>query len=108
MADHNHYDTLHLNPAASQAEIKQSYRRLVKLFHPDSNSETADHHQIVRINAAYEILSDPQKRQSYDQQLCVRLKATPKTRQQTRQQRTAAVQNNTTPRGKQDGMLMSN
>ncbi len=51
----NHYDTLKVNPSASQAEIKQAYRRLVKQFHPDTNQE-ADHDQIVRINAAYEVL----------------------------------------------------
>jgi len=37
------------------AEIKQAYRR-VKLFHPDGNQETANHEQIIRINAAYEVL----------------------------------------------------
>lgn len=65
----NHYDTLDVSPAASQAEIKQAYRRLVKLFHPDTNPETADLDRIVRINAAYEILGDAQSRQSYDLQL---------------------------------------
>lgn len=69
MADSNHYDTLQINPAATQAEIKQAYRRLVKLFHPDSNLKTANREQIIRINAAYEVLGDVQKRQSYDQQL---------------------------------------
>ena len=88
MADSNHYDTLHTHPAANQAEIKQAYRRLVKLFHPDSNQETADHEQIVRINAAYEILGDVQKRQSYDQQLADR-----KVVRREQQQRTAAARN---------------
>lgn len=87
MADSNHYDTLNLNPAATQAEIKQAYRRLVKLFHPDSNQETADHEQIIRINAAYEILGDAQSRQSYDRQTGDRSQVTPS----TRQQRTAAA-----------------
>lgn len=87
MADSNHYDTLHLNPAATQAEIKQAYRRLVKLFHPDTNQETANHEQIIRINAAYEVLGDSQNRQSYDRQLCDRSQVTPS----TRQQRTAAA-----------------
>jgi molecular chaperone DnaJ len=68
MANSNHYDTLKVNPSASQAEIKQAYRRLVKQFHPDSNQETADHEQIIRINAAYEVLGDTHSRQSYDQQ----------------------------------------
>ena len=65
----NHYQTLNVNPTATQAEIKQAYRRLVKLFHPDSKSKTAGHEEIVRLNAAYEILGDSQQRQSYDRQL---------------------------------------
>jgi len=44
---------------------------LVKLFHPDSNQETANHEQIIR-NAAYEVLRDATSRQSYDQELSVR------------------------------------
>ncbi|MDH6098081.1 J domain-containing protein [Anabaenopsis sp. FSS-46] len=66
---YNHYETLKVNANATQAEIKQSYRRLVKLFHPDSNQETADKEQIIRINAAYEVLRDSQNRRQYDQQL---------------------------------------
>jgi molecular chaperone DnaJ len=65
----NHYDTLEINPAASQAEIKQAYRRLAKQFHPDRNREISSHDRITRINAAYEILGDPHQRQSYDRQL---------------------------------------
>ncbi|MEG4047997.1 J domain-containing protein [Microcoleus sp. Pol17_C1] len=65
----NHYKTLKISPTATQAEIKQAYRRLVKLFHPDSRSDTAGHEEIVRLNAAYEILGDAQRRQSYDRQL---------------------------------------
>ena len=69
MSPSNHYDTLNVNRNASQAEIKQAYRRLVKLFHPDVNQETTDTEKIISINAAYEVLSDIQKRQSYDRQL---------------------------------------
>ncbi|CEJ47202.1 J domain-containing protein [Umezakia ovalisporum] len=65
----NHYETLKVNANATQAEIKQSYRRLVKLFHPDSNQQTADKEEIIRINAAYEVLGDTQNRLDYDQQL---------------------------------------
>ncbi len=65
----NHYETLKVSPNASQAEIKQAYRRLVKLFHPDSNQQTADREEIIRINAAYEVLGDNQNRRNYDQQL---------------------------------------
>lgn len=64
----NHYKTLKISQTATQAEIKQAYRRLVKIFHPDSNSSTAGHEEIVRLNAAYEILGDAEHRQSYDRQ----------------------------------------
>jgi molecular chaperone DnaJ len=86
--DINHYDTLKVSPNASQAEIKQAYRRLVKLFHPDSNQDTADNEKIIRINAAYEVLGDNQSRLNYDQGLrdqSQRLNV-------ERQQRTASAQ----------------
>ncbi|NWF60945.1 MAG: J domain-containing protein [Fischerella sp.] len=69
MVDTNHYETLKVSPTASQAEIKQAYRRLAKQYHPDSNQETADAEQIIRINAAYEVLGDAERRQSYDRRL---------------------------------------
>ena len=65
----NHYNILKVNPTATQAEIKQAYRRLVKVLHPDSNKETAGHEQIIRLNAAYEVLGDPQRRHYYDREL---------------------------------------
>ena len=65
----NHYDTLEISSLASQTEIKQAYRRLAKRFHPDVSREAASHDRITQINAAYEILSDPRQRQSYDRQL---------------------------------------
>ncbi|MGB3533423.1 MAG: J domain-containing protein [Microcoleaceae cyanobacterium] len=65
----NHYHTLQIKATATQVEIKQAYRRLAKLFHPDSQLRSANHDKIIRINAAYEVLSDPKQRQSYDQQL---------------------------------------
>ena len=89
MVDLNHYETLQVSTAASQAEIKQAYRRLVKLFHPDSNSKTADHEQIVRVNTAYEVLGDAQKRLFYDRQLGAHSRIKPG----RRQQRTASAQN---------------
>lgn len=65
----DHYRTLNVTPTATQAEIKQAYRHLAKQFHPDSNQETANHEKIARVNAAYEVLGDPENRKSYDQQL---------------------------------------
>lgn len=65
----NHYQVLQVDFQATQQEIKQSYRRLAKKFHPDSLRQTADHNKIVELNAAYEVLSNPQTRLQYDRQL---------------------------------------
>lgn len=72
----NHYEILQIHPTASQAEIKQAYRRLAKQFHPDRNRESNSHERITRINAAYEVLSDPRQRQTYDYQLDHRRRST--------------------------------
>ena len=85
MPQSNHYEILNIEKNASQAEIKQAYRRLVKLFHPDVNQETADKEQIIRINAAYEVLSDTRSRQSYDRQLDYSSKKSNSSRQQRTQ-----------------------
>lgn len=68
-ASSNHYQTLEVSPKATQDQIKKAYRRLAKIFHPDSNQATSNEEEIVRINAAYEILGDPQKRKTYDRQI---------------------------------------
>jgi len=96
MAKPNHYETLQVSPTASQHEIKQAYRRLAKLFHPDSNRKTVSHDRIAGINVAYEVLSDPQSRRSYDRQLSAhaQLEAAGFSvgEQTSRQERTAAAQ----------------
>lgn len=58
------YETLEVEKTATQKEIKKAYFRLSKLHHPDKGGEE---HQFKEISAAYEILSDPDKRKSYDQ-----------------------------------------
>lgn len=65
----NYYQVLQVNSLATQQEIKQAYRLLAKRFHPDSLSQNADHNKIIEINGAYEVLSNPQARRQYDQQL---------------------------------------
>lgn len=69
MPQTNHYQTLNISPQATSREIKQAYRRLAKLFHPDSNSDTTNTDKIIQINAAYEILGDRDRRRTYDRQL---------------------------------------
>ncbi|NJL47989.1 MAG: J domain-containing protein [Leptolyngbyaceae cyanobacterium SM2_5_2] len=68
MAQPTHYQTLEVHETATQAEIKQAYRRLAKQFHPDSQTETASHERIARINNAYEVIGDPSRRVMYDQE----------------------------------------
>ncbi|MDG2991526.1 DnaJ domain-containing protein [Candidatus Synechococcus calcipolaris G9] len=69
MSDTNYYTILQISASASQEEVKDAYRRLVKQFHPDLNLTTAaNHERMAAINAAYEVLGDPQHRQSYDEQ----------------------------------------
>jgi molecular chaperone DnaJ len=80
MAHSNHYTTLDVSPAASQAEIKDAYRRLAKQYHPDSNHDIASHDRIAQVNAAYEVLRDPHRRRSYDQQLRGRAPSSPRGR----------------------------
>lgn len=89
MSDSNHYETLDVSPIATAAEIKQAYRRLAKIFHPDSQCETSNSEKIIEVNAAYEVLGDPKRRKSYDQQLRYS-----NTQQESwnRQQRTAEAQ----------------
>jgi molecular chaperone DnaJ len=69
MLELNHYQTLGISEKADQKTIKSAYRSLVKEFHPDSHSDTANHEKIIAINGAYEVLGDPQRRRCYDRQL---------------------------------------
>ncbi len=62
----NHYQTLGLTPNATQQEIKQAYRQLAKQYHPDASHDQTSHEKFIAINAAYEVLSDPQSRACYD------------------------------------------
>lgn len=64
----NHYQTLQVNPQATQREIKLAYRRLAKQFHPDSQQEAQNCDRIIALNAAYEVLGDRHNRRLYDRQ----------------------------------------
>ncbi|WP_061294458.1 molecular chaperone DnaJ [Herbidospora cretacea] len=62
----DYYATLGVRREASQDEIKKAYRRLARELHPDVNPDPATQERFKEINAAYEVLSDPQKRQMHD------------------------------------------
>jgi curved DNA-binding protein len=61
------YDTLDVSQDASADEIKKAYRRLARKYHPDVNKDAGSEEKFKELNAAYEILSDEQKRRQYDQ-----------------------------------------
>jgi curved DNA-binding protein len=61
------YDTLGVSENASADEIKKAYRKLARKYHPDINKEESAVEKFKEINAAYEVLSDPDKKAQYDQ-----------------------------------------
>ncbi len=68
MAGKDYYQILGVNRNASEKEIKQAYRRLARKHHPDLNpGDKAAEEKFKEINAAYEVLSNPEKRKKYDQ-----------------------------------------
>ena len=68
----NYYEIMQLQPYANPALVTASYRILSKLYHPDTARESANLDQFRLIQQAYEVLSDPQKRKEYDQELSLK------------------------------------
>ncbi|MGZ4154155.1 MAG: molecular chaperone DnaJ [Actinomycetota bacterium] len=66
MAAHDLYAILGVGPDASQEEIKRAYRQLARQLHPDVSQAPDAEERFKQVSAAYEILSDPQKRRQYD------------------------------------------
>lgn len=67
----NHYEILGLQSDADEGEIKKAYRTLSFKYHPDRATGDPDesNNMMQKLNEAYEILRDPQKRQQYDNEL---------------------------------------
>ncbi len=63
----DYYKVLGVEAGAGEAEIKASYRRLARKYHPDVSKEAGAEEKFKSVNEAYEVLRDAKKRAAYDQ-----------------------------------------
>ena len=62
----DYYDILGVPRGASDAEVKRAFRKLAQQWHPDISADPHADERFKEINEAYQVLSDPQRRQAYD------------------------------------------
>ena len=68
MSKRDYYEILGVSKGADEAELKKAYRRLAMKYHPDRNPDSDEaEDKFKEAKEAFDILSDPQKRQAYDQ-----------------------------------------
>ena len=67
MSKKDYYDVLGVTKSAGKDELKKAYRKLAMKYHPDRNPDDVQAaEKFKELSEAYEILSDDQKRQTYD------------------------------------------
>src|SRR3974377_2439421 len=65
---HDYYETLGVGRKSSGDDIRKAYRRLARKYHPDLNpGDKSAEERFKNVQEAYDVLSDPKKRQMYDQ-----------------------------------------
>ncbi len=62
----DYYDILGVPKGATDEDVKKAFRKLAQQWHPDVNTSPEADEQFKEINEAYQVLSDPQRRQAYD------------------------------------------
>ena len=67
MSKRDYYEVLGVSKNASEDEIKKAYRKLARTYHPDVNKAPDAEEKFKEVKAAYDTLSDSQKRAHYDQ-----------------------------------------
>jgi molecular chaperone DnaJ len=65
-AERDFYEVLGVERTANDAEIKRAFRKLAQQWHPDVNKQPEAQDRFKEINEAYQVLGDPQRRQTYD------------------------------------------
>lgn len=66
-AKRDYYEVLGVSKTSSSDEVKQQYRKLALKFHPDRNKSSEAGEHFKEISEAYAVISDPEKKQVYDQ-----------------------------------------
>lgn len=69
MHGRNHYDTLGVPRNATADQVRRAYRALARALHPDVNPDADAQNRFAQAQAAYAVLSDPERRRVYDRSL---------------------------------------
>lgn len=67
MAKRDFYEVLGIAKGASEAEVKSSYRKMARKYHPDVDKSVGAAEKFKEVSEAYQVLSDPSKKRAYDQ-----------------------------------------